>query len=285
MLRAWTKPDALNMLLVVLPRTCQQDGPDPGVAPMAETIIQTELDNGIAEIHLHRGVTNAIHPNLIADLDAVLDEIVPDGRVRGLVLTGGEKFFSIGFDLPYLLTLPEPAFGAFYHSFNILCLKLYRLPLPTVAALCGHATAGGCILALCCDYRLMAEGHKLIGLNEIKLGLPVPFPADRMLHALVGTRIARQVLETGDFFESRAALELGLVDRIFPLKDLIPEARKLAGSLAAAPGEAYSLIKSNRVTPTLQAIETGLTEHEKLFVHSWSSSAAQPLLFDAATKF
>ena len=252
---------------------------------MSESTIERVLENDIAGIRMHRGVTNAIHPNLIADLDSALDQIVTDPQVRGLVLTGGEKFFSIGFDLPYLLTLPEPDFRAFYRSFNQLCLKLYRMTLPTIAVLSGHATAGGCILALCCDYRLMAEGHKLIGLNEIKLGLPVPFPADRMLHALVGTRIARQVLETGDFFESRAARELGLVDRITPLADLASQAQEMAQSLAAAPGEAYALIKSSRVAPTLQAIEASLEEHEKLFLRSWFSSAAQPLLFAAATKF
>ncbi|MFN2149845.1 MAG: enoyl-CoA hydratase/isomerase family protein [Anaerolineales bacterium] len=247
--------------------------------------LQIEFRGRIGVITMCRGVTNAIHPNLISGLEAALDQIESESDVRGIVLTGGEKFFSIGFDLPYLLTLPEPEFASFYRSFNQFCLKLFRFRLPVVAALGGHATAGGCILALCCDYRLITEGRKLIGLNEVKLGLPVPFPADRMLHALIGTRHARQVLERGSFYEPPAALDLGLVDRIHSRQDLLPEALTIAETLAAMPGEAYSLIKSSRVEPTAQAIAAGLAEHEKTFIRCWSSSTAQPLLFDAATKF
>jgi len=252
---------------------------------MTEATIQIERTKGLALLTMRRGVTNAIHPNLIADLEAALDELEADDKVRGVILCGGEKFFSIGFDLPYLLTLPEPDVASFYRGFNQACLKLYRSRLPVVAALGGHATAGGCILALCCDYRLIAEGRKLIGLNEVKLGLPVPFPADRMLHALIGTQNARQILEMGEFYAPEAALNIGLVDRVFPQEALMPEAHELAERLAALPGEAFALIKSNRVRPTLQAIEAGLGEHEQLFIRCWSSSAAQPLLFDAATKF
>ena len=190
--------------------------------------LQIEFRGRIGVITMCRGVTNAIHPNLISGLDAALDQIESVSDVRGIVLTGGEKFFSIGFDLPYLLTLPEPEFASFYRSFNQFCLKLFRFRLPVVAALGGHATAGGCILALCCDYRLIAEGRKLIGLNEVKLGLPVPFPADRMLHALIGTRHARQVLERGSFYEPPAALDLGLVDKLGGLQDAIDRAAEIA---------------------------------------------------------
>lgn len=77
-------------------------------------------------------------------------------------------------------------------------LALYTLPKPVVAAITGHAIAGGCILALCCDYRFISEGRKLMGLNEVKLGVPVPYLADRVLHALVGTRYAREIIESGE---------------------------------------------------------------------------------------
>jgi enoyl-CoA hydratase/carnithine racemase len=252
---------------------------------MLEVSIESKPKHAVAVFRLQRGATNAIHPNLVVELERALGELASEPRVRAVVLAGGEKFFSIGFDLPHLLTLPEPEFAEFYRAFNRLCLNLYRLPLPTVAALAGHATAGGCILALCCDYRLIAEGRRLIGLNEIKLGLPVPYPADRMLHALVGSRRARLVLESGEFYDPPAALEIGLVDRVVPPADLRSEALALAASLAEMPGEAFDQIKANRVQPTLQAIETGLDERERVFIRCWSSAAAQPLLFDAATKF
>lgn len=247
--------------------------------------VRIECREGTALITLQRSVTNAIHPELLAGLEHALAELAADEAVRSVVLTGGEKFFSIGFDLPYLLTLPETEFAAFYHDFNRLCLKLYRFPRPVIAALRGHATAGGCILALCCDLRLLADGHKLIGLNEVRLGVPVPFPADRIVHALVGGQRARRVLEGGDFHQPAAALELGLVDEVLPAETLPGEAQRRAADLASLPGDAYALIKANRTQPTIHEIEAGLKQHEQQFIRCWFSTSAQPRLFEAATRF
>jgi len=135
-------------------------------------------------------------------LAGIIEKIKHDANVKGIVLTSSnEKFFSIGFDIPGLFEFSKEDLSNFYRSFNQLSIALNTLPKPTIAAITGHAIAGGCILALCCDYRFIAEGRKLMGPNEIKLGVPIPYPADCILRSLVGTRNAREITDNGDFYE------------------------------------------------------------------------------------
>jgi enoyl-CoA hydratase/carnithine racemase len=154
-------------------------------------MISLDRQENVAVLKLDRSTTNAINLGLVETLSAALQEVKHDTKARSLVLTSANnKFFSIGFDIPDLYDLDRPEFETFYREFNALCMDLYTLPKPVMACLNGHAIAGGCILALCCDYRLIAGGKKLIGLNEVKLGVPVPYLADCILRELVGASLA-----------------------------------------------------------------------------------------------
>ena len=191
--------------------------------------IHLDFDDNIAMVMLNHGVTNALSPQLIRELAEVLESVAKHSNVKALVLTSvSEKFFSIGFDLPKLIQLSEADLRNYYKTFNRVCMQLYSLPKPTVAAIPGHAIAGGCILALCCDYRFMAEGRKLMGLNEVKLGVPVPYPAACILQQLVGTRHSREIMETGEFFLPETLLQMGLIDRVLNLEKLLPTAIEMA---------------------------------------------------------
>lgn len=245
-----------------------------------------ETQGSVAVVKLDRGVTNAISLELVLELKETLRDVRDDSAHRGLVLTGSnEKFFCIGFDIPELFELEVGEFEVFYKAFNQLCLDLFTLPKPTVAAMEGHATAGGCVLALCCDYRFAVDGRKLLGLNEIKLGVPVPYLADSILRQVVGVRRARTIMETGDFYPSRDALKLGLVDRVLPAGEVLPEAVRQASTLGASPGEGYALIKRNRVEPVEEEVRARLEEREKLFIESWYSPGARERLREAREKF
>jgi Delta3-Delta2-enoyl-CoA isomerase len=135
--------------------------------------VSMEVQNDIAIVRLSNGVTNAISPDLVSALGTTVDQVKKE--CRGMVLTGGDKFYSIGFDLPSLLPLDREGILDFFVSFNCVILAAFTLPMPTVSAVAGHAAGGGNIIALAGDYRFMAEGKKRIGLNEVNLGLPVPF--------------------------------------------------------------------------------------------------------------
>jgi len=242
--------------------------------------------DGVVVAEMRRGVTNAIGPGLMGSLARTIQRTHDDPDTAALVLSSANaKFFSIGLDIPGLLDQPAEEFHTFLTFFSRLCLSLYALPKPTVAAIPGHATAGGCILALCCDYRFIAEGRKLIGLNEIRLGVPVPFVADRILMALVGQYNARQITDGGEFHMPERALALGLVDRIVSADDLIAQSIEQARLLAEMPGAAFAQIKANRVGPVCAEIEAGLEQKNVEFVQAWYSPQTRLMLQEAAAKF
>ena len=250
------------------------------------SLIAVERRQGTAILALTRGVTNAINLELVSELSEALRHIADDPGCRGLVLTGAnEKFFSIGLDIPELFPLSPGEFTIFYRAFNRLCLDLFTLPRPTVAALAGHAIAGGCILALCCDYRLITEDKKLMGLNEIKLGVPVPYPADRILHNLAGWRVAREVMDDGEFYGGAELLTRGLVDLVLPAEKVLPAAVEKAAELSAHSLEAFALIKRNRTGPVRTGILADLDERERRFVEQWYAPRTRELLEEAMEKF
>ena len=242
--------------------------------------------NHITIAKLSRGVTNAINLELVNELAGTLQKVKDDSDIRGLVLSSAnEKFFSIGLDIPQLFELSREDFAFFYQKFNHVCLDLFTLSKPTVAAITGHAIAGGCILALCCDYRFMAEGRKFMGLNEIKLGVPVPYPADCILRHLVGIRIARDVMDTGEFYQSEKLLQIGIVDEVLPIEKVLAKSIEKAGSLSASSPEAFALIKRNRVEIIWTEILARLEEKEQFFVERWYSPEARERLKEAMEKF
>ena len=206
--------------------------------------------------------------------------------MHGLVLgSSNEKFFSIGFDLPELFDLNRDDFRDFFRLFNQVCLNLYTLPKPTVAAITGHATAGGCILALCCDYRFIAEGRKLMGLNEVKLGAPVPYLADRLLHALAGVRYARDMMESGEFYPPEEMLGMGVVDDVLPMKEVDEKAIAQVEKLGSMPGSGYGIIKQNRVEVITADVLAQEADKEQYFIECWYSEETREQLRAALEKF
>lgn len=253
---------------------------------MAASLVSVQKKKNIAIVQLSHKSTNAINLALVKELADTINDIKVDNKIKALVLTSAnEKFLSIGFDIPSLRPLSQDDFSLFYQAFNQLCIDLYTLPKPTIAAITGHAIAGGCILALCCDERVIAEGRKLFGLNEVKLGVPVPYVADRILHALVGARLAREVMELGEFYPAEDALGIGLVDYLVPLDQVLEKALEQARLLSAAPGEAFALIKANRVEDVMIGILDRLEVKQMRFIECWYADAARKPLEEAGRKF
>jgi enoyl-CoA hydratase/carnithine racemase len=245
--------------------------------------IMIESHGETAILRLNNGVTNAISPDLIDDLSEKLITVEKD--FQGVILAGGEKFFCIGFDLPALLILDRDEMTDFFNKFNHLLLHLFTLPLPTCCSISGHAIAGGNILALTCDYRYAASGENLIGLNEIKLGVPVPYLADLILRQIVGDRTATEILYGGEFMTTTDAKQLGLVDEIFPQTDVEGQALETVTELAARPQAAFSEIKANRVEKIRQRYGENCMQKNEKFLDCWFSEPVQGLLKEASQKF
>ena len=249
-------------------------------------MVRVEYSDNIAIVKLNRSITNALNLQLVEELGETLREVRANSDVHSLVLaSSNEKFFSIGFDIPQLFALTREDFGSFYHSFNRMCLDLYTLPKPTVAAITGHAIAGGCILALCCDYRLIAAGRKLMGLNEIKLGVPVPYLADRVLWQIVGVRYAREITDVGEFYRPEELLRMGAVDQVLSSEQVLQKSIEKARLLGSLPREPLAAIKQNRVEAVAAQVLARIEEKEQLFIDCWYSDKARKRLQEAMKKF
>jgi enoyl-CoA hydratase/carnithine racemase len=249
-------------------------------------LVRIEHHDTVTELKLNNGITNPLNLEFIRKIFKGLRDLRDDPDVKGVVIsTNNNKFFSIGFDIPRLYGLNEEDFEIFYRTYNRLCIDLYTYPKPTIAAITGHAIAGGCILALCCDFRFIAEGRKLMGLNEVKLGVPVPYPGDCVLRQLVGPQNAQIIMDKGEFYRSEELLQLGIVDRIIPVEQVNSKAIdrvKLAGGM---PNKAFSLIKHNRKEIVEKQVLKHLAKKEKAFIESWFSDEARRLLKEAIVKF
>ena len=181
-------------------------------------MIERHVHGPIHEIRLARPPVNALNPELLQQLRAAV-EAAPAQGARGIVLAGGPNVFSGGLDVPHLLTLEPDALQAAWQDFFDAALAIARCPIPVVAAIAGHAPAGGCVLALCCDYRVMARSPDpakpyRIGLNEVQVGLAVPEAIQHLLRRVVGTYRAERLLVSGTMVDSEQALALGLVDAV-----------------------------------------------------------------------
>ncbi|MBI9086002.1 MAG: enoyl-CoA hydratase/isomerase family protein [Desulfobacterales bacterium] len=245
--------------------------------------VQIEERGDIAVLRLTNGVTNAIGPEMIRDLSGAVAQIREN--FHGMVLAGGEKFFSMGFDLPNLLTLDRQGMADFFYGFNDACMAIYTLPMPTVFAAAGHAVAGGHILALACDYRLAAEGKTKFGLNEVRLGVPVPYLSDLIQRQIVSDRSARQILYRGDLIPVADAVVMGLVDEVVAKDALEERAVAFVSELVALPAPAFAAIKENRVEAVREQYEKRYVKKNEAFLDLWLSPETQARLAEAAKKF
>ena len=248
--------------------------------------IKAVTEDSVRILKLNHGVTNAINAELLKELENSLGEIRNDPGIAALVLTSAnEKFFSAGFDIPELYSQEVSVFNDFFRSFNRICLDLYTLPRPTVAALTGHTVAGGFILASCCDYRFMAQGRKLCGLNEVQIGVPVPYLADLTLRQLVGDRAATEIMYTGALLPAENAFQIKFLDALVSPEELLKEAVSKARTLGRLPQAAFQRIKTNRTAEIAAMVRQKLEEDIQTFLKMWYSEEARKRLKEAMKKF
>jgi enoyl-CoA hydratase len=198
-----------------------------------ETLL-VERDGAVAVVTINRPkVLNALNTQTIDELERVMRELQGDDAVRALVLTGaGEKSFVAGADINELAVL-SPAQGQRHGRRGQAVFDLIEhLGKPSVAAINGFALGGGCELAMACTIRLAADNARL-GQPEINLGIIPGYAGSQRLPRLVGKGRALEILLTGDMVSAARAYEIGLVNRVVPAAELLPEAKKLATTLAS----------------------------------------------------
>jgi len=245
--------------------------------------VKIEPRGDVGVLRFVNGVTNAISRPFLRDLNQALAEV--QSRFRGCVLAGGDKFFSIGLDLPALLALDRDSMSRFWDAFDQAVLDLYGLPLPTAAAIEGHATAGGTILALTADYRFIGRGRRLMGLNEVNIGVPVPYLADLMLRQLLDDRSATEMLYRGELMEPAAAHRIGLVNGLCDPGEAVTCALKAVEPLADKSLSAFRIIKENRIGRIRDEFEKQREAKKRQMLDCWFRPEVQEWLRQASAKF
>ncbi|HEY6893293.1 MAG TPA: enoyl-CoA hydratase/isomerase family protein [Rhodanobacteraceae bacterium] len=202
-------------------------------------MIELIAHDTIHELRLARPPVNALDPALVRALRDAIARARSDGA-RGLVLSGREGLFSAGLDVPVLLMLPRDALRAFWDDFFGLCADIACSPIPIVAAITGHAPAGGAVLSIMCDYRVMADGAFKIGLNETQVGLAVPAPIQAMMRRLVGAYRAERLMVAGAMLQAADAKAIGFVDELVATDLVVPRAIAWLSELLKLPLHAMS---------------------------------------------
>lgn len=183
---------------------------------------------------MDRPPANALDHELVGKLLGALDTVQASSACA-LVLTGRPGMFSGGLDVPALIDCKRPDIERFWQQFFLLTCRLAASPVPVIAALSGHAPAGGAVLALQCDYRIGVDGNFKIGLNEVQVGLPVPGTILLALEEVIGPRLARRIASRGTLLPMNEALAIGLVDELVDAENLMPTALTRARELLALP--------------------------------------------------
>jgi enoyl-CoA hydratase/carnithine racemase len=186
----------------------------------------------VARITLHHPPANVLNLSVLKELEQVLSEVEADEYVRVVIITGTGRFFCAGADMHELAHLMTVHGGSeFAVRGQSLFSRIERSEKPVIAAINGTCVGGGLELALACHIRVAAIGV-MLGLPEIKLGLIPGFGGTQRLPRVVGASNAAEMILTGESLSAEAALRIGLVSRVVPPHELMPETESIAALIA-----------------------------------------------------
>lgn len=233
------------------------------------------IDHGrIRELRLSAPPANALRAELMAALRSGVSE-APASGAEALVISGAPGFFSAGLDVPHLLSIgAEGATETFKELFDLLRV-VGASELPVAAAVTGHSPAGGAVIALFCDYRVMAAGKFKIGLNEVQVGLPIPALIFAALRRLVGSRNAERLAVQGRMLLPEEALAVGFVDEIAPVELVVELCIAWAEGLLSVPRNAMLATRRLARGDLHRVLESGDSELIGALTAAWSSEETQ----------
>jgi len=227
-------------------------------------MLDVERVDGVAVLRLAHGRVNALDLELLV----ALRQAITEATGHPLVLTGGGSCFSAGVDLRRIVDGGPAYTGQFLGELSAVFLAAFGHPHPVVAAINGHALAGGCVLALAADYRLMGVGT--IGLTELRVGVPFPCAGLEIVRYAVGSAAGRLTL-TAEALDVEPAERLGLVHERCSPEDLLPFAIERARRLAGGRPAAYAATKRQLHAPAERAIARDSPADDAEVLRQWTS--------------
>jgi len=231
-------------------------------------VLELTHHGSVAVVTMSHGKANALDTEFCNALAARFDEL-RTADAKAVVLTGRGKIFSAGVDLLRATTSGPNYFRAFLPALSRLYETAFFFPKPVVAAINGHAVAGGCVLACCADHRVMARDGGRIGVTELQVGLPFPAMAFEIMRHVTAPRRFSEVILGAATYTPEDARDRGLIDEVVAGGDLMPRAIEAAERLAALRPQAFQLSKGHIRGPVLERFRRDGAAHDAAVTTLW----------------
>lgn len=240
-------------------------------------MIHVDRDGGTATVRIAHGKANALDLELMADLGRAL-EAARAGGASAVVLTGSGSIFGAGVDLYRVIQGGHAYAEAFVPALARFFLELFEYPLPMVAAINGHAIAGGCVAACACDYRIMADGKGTIGIPELLVGVPFPAAALEIMRLAVPPQELQALVYTGRTCRPDEALRRGLVHEVVGAGELLDRAAQVTAQLGSIPRHVFAATKGALRAAAVERLRGDRTLPE--VTRFWASDATRTHIQD-----
>jgi enoyl-CoA hydratase len=236
------------------------------------TGVRREDEGDVAVLRLEHGKVAALDLELLEGLGAALAELARENPAS-VVLTGTGSSFSAGVDLHRVVEGGREYIEPFLRALERTFRALFVFPRPIVAALNGHAIAGGLVLACACDRRLLARGNARLGVPELAVGVAFPALALEIVRGVMPARAMGDLLLRGHRVDGDAALALGLVDELVDADRLRARAVAAARELGALDARAFELTKAGWRSPALELLARTAAAHDAAVLEQWCAPA------------
>ncbi len=219
-------------------------------------MLDLEVNNRVALLALTHGKVNAMDLELVRGLTEELERLDRDNKVDRLILAGNSRVFSAGVDLKRLIAEEMDYLDLFLPALEKMFETALRFSKPMIAAVAGHAVAGGCVLACAADYRIIADSAK-VGVPELRVGVAFPCVALEIMREAVAAQAFREIINVGATFAGQSAVDVGLADLAVSKDQVIDQAFDAAERFSAVPAQVFRLTKLQLRQPVFDRIERG----------------------------
>ncbi|KAL4836196.1 hypothetical protein H8958_014328 [Nasalis larvatus] len=265
-----------------LGRTERADGGGDGARRFGSqrVLVEPDAGAGVAVMKLKNPPVNTLSLEFLTELVICLEKLESDRSFRGVVLTSDcPGVFSAGLDLTEICGRSPAHYAEFWKAVQELWLRFYQSNLVLVSAINGACPAGGCLMTLTCDYRVLADNPRYcIGLNETQLGIVAPFWFKDTLENVIGHRAAERALQLGLLFPPAEALQVGIVDQVVPEEQVQSTALSAIAQWMTTPDHARQLTKAMMRKATASRLITQRDADVQNFVSFISKDSIQKSL-------
>ncbi len=225
-------------------------------------------------VTLARPPANALNIEMTEEIAAAFEAVASDDSVRAAILTGEGKAFCAGLDLKAIPQYGQTEQRRLLDAINKMVLATYGCPVPVIGAINGHAIAGGFVLAMCCDWKIVADSTLLAGLTEVRVGIPYPSAAIEVVRSELSAKVARELVLFGRNLSSADAFAARIFDESAPLDRLFERAMEKAKESAELPRQAFATIKRQLRKRALETCGAAASGEDEPMRNAWMQADA-----------